>query len=170
MARSLKLVVLLLVAVGVCGVVTVPVQAQTRAQIESAMLQLINHTRTQHGLHTLRLQCDLHKAALHHSRQMLSCDYFSHDSAGGMSFDQRLREAGYTSSGYSSWSVGEIIGWARGSTACRAVFTAWMHSSVHRRDILLPRWRDVGVGCARGSFTGLPGTLMCTVDFGRRSR
>jgi uncharacterized protein YkwD len=168
MKWSQRLVVLLVVAVAACAVFTAPVQAQTRAQIEGALLQLINHTRAQHGLHAVRLQCKLDAAALHHSRQMLACDYFSHYSAGGASFDQRLREAGYGCSGYRDWSVGEVIGWGTGPAACSTVFRGWLHSPAHRHIILLPRWRDVGVGCARGCLKGRDGTLMCTVDFGRR--
>ena len=45
-----------------------------------------------------------------------------------------------------------------------------MNSSAHRQVILTARWRDVGIGCSRGTFKGLSGVVMYTVDFGRRVR
>jgi uncharacterized protein YkwD len=49
-----------------------------------------------------------------------------------------------------------------------SIFKGWMRSSSHRQVILSSRWRDVGVGCARGNYRGYSGVLMYTVDFGRR--
>ena len=73
--------------------------------------------------------------------------------------------------GYRSWSVGEVIGWGtRHAGTAKAIFKAWMNSSGHRAIILNRRWRDVGIGCAQGTFKGIPSTLMYTVDFGRRIR
>ena len=43
-----------------------------------------------------------------------------------------------------------------------------MRSSGHRQIILTKRWRDVGLGCARGTYKGYSGVVMYTVDFGRR--
>ena len=71
--------------------------------------------------------------------------------------------------GCSQWTVGEVIAWGvsvRGTP--QAVFKAWMRSSPHRQVILTKRWRDVGIGCARGSFKGMSGVVMYTIDFGRR--
>jgi hypothetical protein len=36
--------------------------------------------------------------------------------------------------------------------------------------VLGARWRDVGVGCVRGTYQGRTGVLMYTVDVGRRAR
>jgi uncharacterized protein YkwD len=71
--------------------------------------------------------------------------------------------------GWSQWSVGEVIAWGCGARGTpQAVLKAWMHSSSHRNIILGKRWRDVGVGCARGTFKGLSSVVMYTVDVGRR--
>lgn len=166
---SVAIVVLLLGAGA--GAVAAPARAFDRATVETAVLHLINRTRAAHGLHAVRMQPDLDRAAIAHSRQMLSLGYFSHYSAGGATYVQRLRAAGYTAAGYRSWSAGEVIGWGTGiAGTAQMIFSAWMHSSGHRAVILTPRWRDVGIGCARGTFRGRPGTLMYTVDFGRRIR
>jgi uncharacterized protein YkwD len=146
-----------------------PAFAYDRAASEATMLQLINHARTSRGLHAVRVHAALGRAALAHSRDMMARDYFSHSSYAGASVASRARGAGYSTSGCSHWEVGEVIAWGasyRGTP--EAVFKAWMHSSEHRRIILIKRWRDVGLGACRGTFNGLSGVVMYTVDVGRR--
>jgi uncharacterized protein YkwD len=146
-----------------------PALAFDRQANESAMLKLINHARTSRGLHVLASYDALHDAALSHSADMIRRDYFAHSSLGGAGVGTRARRAGYSLSGWSRWSVGEVIAWGSGSRgAPQAIFKAWMHSSSHRSIILGERWRDVGVGCARGTFKGISGVVMYTVDVGRR--
>ena len=136
---------------------------------ESTMLKLINHARTSRGLHALSSFDALHDAALSHSADMIKRDYFGHSSLGGAGVSARARRAGYSVSGWSQWTVGEVIAWGCGTRGTsQAVFKAWMHSSSHRSIILGKRWRDVGVGCARGTFKGIRGVVMYTVDVGRR--
>jgi uncharacterized protein YkwD len=56
----------------------------------------------------------------------------------------------------------------RGTPA--SIFKGWMRSSSHRQVILTARWRDVGIGCARGTYKGYSGVVMYTIDFGRRTQ
>jgi uncharacterized protein YkwD len=147
----------------------VSAQASDRQAGESAMLRLINQARSSRGLHPLGSYDALRKAALSHSADMLRRDYFAHSSLGGAGVSARARQAGYGVSGWSRWTVGEVIAWGSGTSGSpKAVFNAWMHSSSHRSIILGRRWRDVGVGCARGTFKGIGGVMMYTVDVGRR--
>ena len=148
----------------------VPALAFDRSANEATMLQLVNDVRVSRGLHAVRIADPL-DAARHcaHSRDMIAHDYFAHSSLSGATVARRARSAGYAVSGCSQWSVGEVIAWGmctRGTP--RAVFKAWMRSSCHRQVILSSRWRDVGIGCARGSFRGMSGVVMYTIDFGRR--
>ncbi len=136
---------------------------------ENTMLKLINHARASRGLHALGSCSALHKAALSHSADMIRRDYFAHSSLSGAGVSARTRQAGYGVSGCSRWTVGEVIAWGSGSRGTpQAVLKAWMHSSCHRSIILGKRWRDVGVGCVRGTFKGVRGAMMYTVDIGRR--
>jgi uncharacterized protein YkwD len=146
-----------------------PAPAFDRQANESTMLKLINHARTSRGLHSLSAYDALHEAALDHSCDMIRRDYFGHSSLGGAGVSARARQAGYSASGWSQWTVGEVIAWGCGTRGTpQAVFKAWMRSSSHRSIILGKRWRDVGVGCARGTFKGIRGVIMYTVDVGRR--
>jgi len=147
----------------------VPAVAFDRAANEAKILQLLNHARTRRSLVAVTVVRPLDRAALLHSRYMLSRDYFSHSSLAGAGVAARTRGAGYSVSGYGQWFVGEVIAWGTGTRGTPAsVFKAWMNSSTHRQVILTARWRDVGIGCSRGTFKGRSGVVMYTVDFGRR--
>jgi len=147
----------------------VPALAFDRQANENTMLRLINHARTSRGLHAVKSYSALHKAARAHSSDMLRRDYFAHSSLSGLSVSSRARRAGYSANGWSAWAVGEVIAWGSGLRGTpQAIFKAWMRSSGHRKIILTKRWRDVGIGCSRGTFKGIGGVCMWTVDLGRR--
>ncbi len=149
----------------------VPALAFDHSASEAVMLRLINQARTSRGLAPVRVTGTLDRAALAHARDMIARDYFAHSSLSGAGVSTRARGAGYSVNGYDLWSVGEVIAWGKGTRGTPAsVFKAWMNSSSHRQVILTARWRDVGLGCARGTFKGLSGVVMYTVDFGRRAR
>lgn len=172
MRKLIALTLIMMLALFVAaGVAARPAVAFDRQANERTVLGLINLARTSRGLAPVHVKTSLDRAALSHSRDMLSQDYFSHSGPGDTSYATRLRRAGYGIAGYRSWAVGEIIAWGKGPAGSpRAVFHGWMRSSAHRAVILDRRWRDVGVGCALGTFRGISGSIMYTVDFGRRTR
>lgn len=144
-----------------------PALAFDHSANEATMLRLVNRARTSRGLHAVKIVASLDRAALLHSREMISRDYFSHSSRGGASLASRARSAGYPSGS----ALGEVIAYGssfKGTPA--SIFKGWMRSSSHRRVILTRRWRDVGIGCARGTYKGYSGVVMYTVDFGRRTQ
>lgn len=148
-----------------------PAAAFGQRASESTLLDLINHARTKRGLAALRLNAALDRAALSHSREMLSHGWFSHLSIGGGGYCGRLRRTGYSRNGYRSWAVSEVIGRGAGARGTpQVIFTAWMRSSYHRSVLLGKRWRDVGIGVASGRFRGLSGSVLFTVDLGRRTK
>lgn len=144
-------------------------RALTLNKNERVLLALINRARTRRGLKALVLRAALYRAAKAHSQEMIAADYFSHLSKAGRSPASRAKRAGYGAGGYSSWSVAEVIAWGSGSAGSPArVFRSWMRCSLHRAILLGKRWRDVGIGRAQGTFRGLSGVRMYTVDVGRR--
>jgi len=161
----------LVLVLAVAAVAAVPVLASQGRTNEAGILQLINNARTQRGLALLRLHAALSRAALAHSCDMVTRQYFSHSSPGGASCAARTRRAGYATSGCRSWAVSEVIGWGMSSVGTpQAVFSSWMRSAYHRSVILGRRWRDVGIGCVSGTFQGASGSCMYTVDVGCRSK
>jgi uncharacterized protein YkwD len=133
----------------------------------------INAARAQHGLPRLRPFRPLRLAAELHSFEMARYGFFSHDSHDGTSSAARLARF-YPSSGYRRWQVGEALLWYAGRPDAATVVREWLSSSEHRRILLAPGFRDVGVSAVRatgasGAFHGSEVTLV-TADFGARTR
>jgi uncharacterized protein YkwD len=141
-----------------------PLVAST-AKLENAAACLVNQERTRRGLPALRQNRQLAKAASGHSRDMVSRDYFSHDTEGGGDFAARIRRAGYR-----GYTLGEDLAWGSGTLGtARAIVRAWMKSPGHRANILSRRYREMGVGVALGTpGESGPGGATYAVDFGRR--
>ena len=86
------------------------------------------------------------RAAHDHSVDMATNRYLSHTSLDGRTFQQRMRDAGYT-----GLPMAENI--ASGYATAEAVMAAWMSSSGHCRNIMSGSGRDIGVGFANGYWT-----------------
>jgi uncharacterized protein YkwD len=113
-------------------------------------LCLLNTERRAKGLSPLRLSHSLSQAASGHSHDMVTQHYFEHSAPGGPSLLKRIRESGYLKSSR-RWQVGENIAWGvPGRSSAAAIVRAWMHSPPHRKEILTPSYREVGIGVAAG--------------------
>lgn len=137
------------------------------ARAVRATLCLINAVRRQHGLHTVRLDRQLAVAALGHSRDMVRRRYFAHETPEGLSPAGRVAATGYLRG--HRWLVGETLAWWSPNAAPATIVDAWMHSPPHRRVLLEPAFRDVGLGLVAGVPTaGKRGGATYTADFGFR--
>lgn len=83
------------------------------------------------------------QAALRHSDDMQSRNFFSHTGSDGSSAGQRLTSAGYV---WSTW--GENI--AAGQPDVASVVAGWMNSPGHCANLMNPQFRDIGVACVKG--------------------
>ena len=147
--------------------------AAPAAQLQTALLAQINGFRAAHGLSRLKISGPLAGVADRHSAEMARRGFFSHDSANGQSFTQRLKLA-YTPNGYRSWSVGENLVWGGPDIGAVRAFKLWLSSPPHRANLLDARWREIGLGAvhstsAPGVYGGGAATIV-TADFGARSR
>lgn len=91
----------------------------------------------------LRWQASLAQAALKHSDDMQSGNFFSHTGSDGSSAGQRLTAAGY---GWRSW--GENI--AAGQSSVASVMAGWMDSPGHCANLMNAGFRDIGLACVKG--------------------
>ncbi len=179
----MKVVPRLVLLVGVAAALAVPAaavsatatrQAQTRLpSLDTAVLTALNDVRSAHGLRPLRVSPALTAAAAEHSEQMLEDDYFDHTSPDGTSFDQRIAHYYQFGSRYHHWSVGEnLVYEAPDLTADQAV-ALWMASPEHRRNILDPTWREIGIAAMHDAISGPTfgggGVTVITTDFGART-
>jgi len=114
-----------------------------RAEDEKeTFLYLLNQYRISQGRNPLKLSSPLTMAAQGHSLDMAMHNYFSHTSLDGRTFDQRIRDAGYTYQTY----LGENI--AAGFSTAESVFEAWKASSGHNENMLFEAFVVIGIGLA----------------------
>jgi uncharacterized protein YkwD len=131
--------------------------------VRHATLCLINRVRTEHGLRRLRANRRLRKGAMGHARDMVQRHYFAHTS-----LRARLATTGYATS-RTAWTAGEALAWGTGSRASpRQIVQAWMNSPGHRQILLTGRFRDAGVGVARGAPGRARGGATYTLDLACR--
>jgi uncharacterized protein YkwD len=135
------------------------------------VLASVNRFRARHGLVALRESAALDRAARRHSFEMGRLGYFSHSSADGGQFWQRIRHF-YPPRGYSYWAAGENLVWASPSLSAGGAMKLWISSPPHLANLLSRQWRQIGisaVGVARapGVYGGRRVTII-TADFGVR--
>ena len=166
-------VVALAIGAGGAGAAGSPASTISAANtLEVQVLAELNAIRRAHGLVPLRLAPSLGAAAELHSRNMGTNGFFGHDSRDGSGFSKRVQRF-YDSKGYGTWAVGENLLWASPSIDAAEALQLWMKSPGHRRNILTPRWREIGVAIvtvrqAPGVYGNRTATIM-TTDFGTRS-
>ena len=142
-----------------------------RAVLQQGILQQLNALRASHHLKPLTLSPSLNAVSLQHTKEMAARGYFAHDSADGSAFWKRIRRV-YGVSGYSFWSVGENLLWQEPNVDPAAAIRLWLASPEHKRNMLDPRWREIGIAAvhvdaAPGVYGGQPVTIV-TTDFGVR--
>ncbi len=148
-----------------------PAGATTTRALERSVVAEVNEVRRSHGLAPVRLQPRLSKAAAAHSRAMARHGFFAHSSRDGTAFWKRIQRF-YPSQPYSYWAVGETLLWSSGELDAARAVKMWMNSPPHRKVLLTPRWREIGVSAVRvsgapGAFGGHDVTIF-TADFGVR--
>jgi hypothetical protein len=90
----------------------------------------------------------------------------------GRTFGSWIRNF-YSARGFRRWSAGENLLWASpGFTSANAV-QQWLASPIHRRVMLTPSWRELGVGvvtasAAPGAYGGRD-VQIAAAEFGKRS-
>lgn len=115
----------------------------------SALIDLVNQSRSDNGLPAVELNAQLNLAAYKKAQDMLEKQYFDHYSPDGIDpwywFDQ---------AGYRYQYAGENLAIHFFDSA--EVHQAWMNSPSHRDNILNPRYREMGLAVVQGEFDGHP--------------
>jgi len=108
---------------------------------EEQVVELVNAERATAGCSALTVDDRLAAAARAHSADMAARGYFDHTTPEGITFADRITDAGY------SWSTAaENI--AAGQRDPAEVMAAWMESDGHRRNIINCDLQHIGVGLA----------------------
>ncbi|MDP1850722.1 MAG: CAP domain-containing protein [Solirubrobacteraceae bacterium] len=113
---------------------------------ERTLCRQINRLRSHAGAPPLRLSPRLTKASRWHSSDMARHDRFSHLDSRGRDFDARIM-----SFGYSGPTMAENL--AAGEGRGQDIFRVLKSSPAHRRNMLRPQLKVIGVGRAYGAAT-----------------
>lgn len=155
-----RLAVLAMVPAVLIGLAVAPTPASAAPvswqKLQTDINYWINHQRAKHRLKPLRLDNKLIRAARDHSAHMARSGRFSHTGSGGSTFVVRVKRAGYSA------PLSENI--AYGYRTGPEVVNAWMRSPGHKRNILNPKAKAVGVGAVYAR----NGTPYYTQEFGSR--
>ncbi len=120
---------------------------QIDEDLEVTVVNLINQQRVAAGLAPLMPHATIQSAARAHGREMFAWGYLTHVSRDGRSPRDRVLGLGVRVR-----LIGENLAYAEDA---RAAHDALMVSEPHRRNILLPQYRLVGVAVVDGGSEGV---------------
>jgi uncharacterized protein YkwD len=121
-----------------------------KARVQAEMLSGVNDARRRSGLPPLAPNPLLDRVSQEHAEDMLRRSYFGHRTPEGLGPSDRARADGYRS------GIGENIVEQRFST--KEALEAWLDSPGHRKNILDPSCREMGLGLAVGEgYDAAPG-------------
>jgi len=130
------------------AVVTVAAAEDAPRMAQDDMVVLIDRARVAAGLLPLARSPALSRAAEAHAHDMAAQGYMEHEGLDGSTPASRAAGEGYATPAGSAWLVVEVIS-ARGD-APEAALGWWLGDGSHRRVVLRPTWRELGVGYAQG--------------------
>jgi uncharacterized protein YkwD len=119
--------------------------------VEDEVVDLVNAQRSTAGCDPLTTDPKLAQAAQDHSTDMAERDYFDHTTPEGLTFADRIVNAGYPTPGAENIAVGQ--------QNADQVMDGWMNSDGHRANILNCDLKSIGVGLAQDG-------MYWTQDFG----
>lgn len=109
------------------------------------LLCLVNYARERRGVRPLVLSRVLSRTAASKARDIVRCRDFSHQACGKRTF-QAAANVGYRG------SLGENLYVAEGARAApRPALDAWLNSTRHRKNLLAPKWRSIGIALHGGA-------------------
>ena len=127
------------------------------SRAERTLLTAINSARAAAGVPPLRASVSLSSAAAWQSQVLAQAGYIDHTSPDGSTLLDRLTRARWHGT-----TAGEDL--AVAPTPSDAV-VMWMQSPGHRENLLRPSFHTVGLGLARGVWSGREAVYV-TADFG----
>ncbi|MEO1398545.1 MAG: CAP domain-containing protein [Pseudomonadota bacterium] len=107
-----------------------------------SVVKSVNALRAAHGLPPLKAHPRLTSAAKQQAALMARTGRMAHTAARGYSFRSRMRKLGYR--GIAAENI------AKGQPNLKSVLRGWMNSRGHRKNILHPRMKFLGLSKAKG--------------------
>lgn len=114
---------------------------------KTALIEFTNKERQSLGIKPLESNPELDKAARDKAEDMIKNGYFSHNSPKGITPWFWIKKAGYN-----YISAGENL--AIGFIDSEELFEAWNDSFSHRKNLVNPKYKDIGIAVVKGQFRG----------------
>ena len=133
---------------GVSKTITITAQESSFEKWANQVLIITNNERSKNNLPPLQWDNSLAELAEAHCKDMINRNFFSHDNPDGETPFDRMKKAGI-----SYWAAGENI--AAGQYSPEAVVESWMNSEGHRKNILNPDFKYLGVSVVKGGSYGI---------------
>jgi uncharacterized protein YkwD len=132
----------------------------------------LNKVRRLHKLRPLVISSQLQRAGQAHARALAFSGQFTHSWPDGRGFGTWIR-AYYPAARFKLWTVGENLVWSSPGLTPDQAIREWLASPAHRRNMLTPSWRQVGLGVvsaiqAPGEYGGADVTI-AAAEFGLRT-
>jgi uncharacterized protein YkwD len=128
---------------------------------KNSIIQLVNQSRTENNVQVLNENEILDKVAQDKLDDMLKNNYFAHTSPAGITpwhwFDENKYDYRY---------AGENL--ALGFSSVENEHKAWMDSLTHKKNILNPNYKEIGVAVRKGTIDGSLVTV-AVQEFGSRA-
>lgn len=124
-----------------------PGDARFRPDLEVYLSKLASNARKQAGKLGLKHSKLVHKAARAQAAEMLQGNFVGHRSSGGFSFQDRLSP--YTGHLFSYWgenAARDRLPGPANKKKARRLFTMWMNSRGHRRNLMRGSFSYVSTG------------------------
>ncbi|MGD9806048.1 MAG: CAP domain-containing protein [Hyphomicrobiaceae bacterium] len=137
-----------------------PAAAASTAGATQRIVSLTNRERARHGLSALKVDGRCVSAISGHVADMARNGFLSHQGSDGRDPYQRYRKYSPSSRG-----GGENVAYNTSGTA-EAFMRQWLNSSIHRSNILNPRFKGIGVA-VRTSCSGHGSAHRCKVYAGQ---
>lgn len=115
------------------------------AALESALFEAVNRYRAEHHKIPLVRRADVDRVARAHSADMAARGFFSHETPEGRNWVDRLNAAGVD--GFTM--AGENVGVTTKPSPNDEILQGWIHSPVHRENLLAAPYNTTGLGIAR---------------------
>lgn len=119
------------------------------------IIDITNTTRTKFGLNELNANQLLSKAAHDKAEAIFAKQVFEH-SLGGKKFSTWIKDAGYKYQ-----TVGENL--AIDFVSSEGTMKAWLASPTHKKNILNPKFQEIGVAVKTAEFEGHKSTLVVQI-------
>ena len=164
-ATCLRLIGLSVIAVWLSAASSIPEPPEIPTwldlpRLRAELLQEVNTARRKAGLPPVRPDVRLDCAAQEHAENMAIYSYYAHKAPGGPDLGQRAWKSGYRWAALAE-NIMERV------TTVEAAMDAWLGSKPHRRNILNPRYTEMGIGIALKR-EGAGYRVVWVQDFGTR--